>query len=198
MGTGVAQPPAVKARHSTVSSAQPGNPGVTVFDSPNVPGRPDRRTSSSGRRRPLLLAATLLAVVVLVVGLVMLAPPDQPTPTTIANASPGQTNPAPTRQAPKSAARRVHRALHAIGRICKPGDTVNRTAQVRPHVQTVLDFALQYGEVSFSIDDEQGTTVSALVVVRFSVRTCSPTLAERANQALPAAYRLSDATSGPS
>ena len=110
----------------------------------------------------------------------------------IANGSPTMLNPPPKKQAPTGAVRRVHRALHAIGRICPPGDPVDRTGQVRPSVQAIVDFARTYPDAGFPIDDETGNTVSLLVAVRYSLRACSPALAERVNEALPLRYRLAN------
>lgn len=151
-------------------------------------------TLPRGRRRLLLLLAGVTAAGLMALGAVVLDFPDRTEPPIIANGSPTTLNPRPKKEAPTNAVQRVHRALHAIGRICQPGDPADRTGQVRPHVQTIVDFARTYPEVSVPLDDETGTTVSLLVVVRYSLRSCSPALAERVNQALPSRYQLPDPT----
>lgn len=58
----------------------------------------------------------------------------------------------------------------------------------------MLDFARRYPSVSFPIDDETGTTVSLLAVVRDEVRTCAPSLAGAVDAALPKPYRTSSSS----
>jgi len=47
---------------------------------------------------------------------------------------------------------------------------------------------------AFPSNDETGTTVSLLILTRYSLRSCAPELAGRVNHALPSRYQ----TSGPS
>lgn len=142
----------------------------------------------------MLVIAAPLAVGLVILGLVISGSPDPSAPAIITNGPPTPMAPRPDKTAPKYAVPRVHRALHALGRICKPDDTANRASQVRPHVETILDFARRYPEVSFPIDDETGTTVTLLFVTRDSLRTCGPSLVERVNQALPPQYQSSEPT----
>ncbi|MGI8528718.1 MAG: hypothetical protein ACR2KO_04495 [Geodermatophilaceae bacterium] len=136
---------------------------------------------------------SLLMVGLLVLAVVMLPDSTDPkAPAVIAGGSPTLLVPHPKMQAPKIDAQRVHRELHAVGRVCPP-DGGDRTARVRPRVEAILE-SRRYPNVSFPIDDETGTTVRLLILTRFSLRTCAPELADRVNHALPSRYQ----TSGPS
>jgi len=153
--------------------------------------RPLSTASENRRVRLTYLVVSLLMVGLLVLAVVMLLDSTDPkAPAVIAGGSPTLLVPHPKMQAPKIDAQRVHRELHAVGRVCPP----DRTARVRPHVEAILEFARRYPNVSFPIDDETGTTVSLLILTRYSLRTCAPELADRVNHALPSRYQ----TSGPS
>lgn len=151
-------------------------------------------SGSSRRRKLVILAASLLAIGMVALGLGMLTSPDQTTPAATFSGSPTPMAPRPEEQAPKNESRRVHRALHAIGRICESGDTSERTALVRPQIETILGFARRFPDVSFPIDDETGSTVALLIVTRDGVRTCAPSLMGKVNGALPPEYQLPDST----
>ena len=138
--------------------------------------------------------AGLLATVVIALGWGILASLNQTTPQVVMNGTPTPMAPRPKSQAPKDEAQRVHLALHAIGRICESVGTTNRTALVRPHIDTILDFARRFPNVSFPVDDETGATVSLLIVARDGVRTCAPSLVDTINSALPKQYQLSGST----
>lgn len=134
-----------------------------------------------------LVTAGILAVVLLSSN-----PPDR-------NALPGSDSPTaliprPERTAPPASARQIHRALHGLGKICKPDDTTVRTARARPPVKAILSFARRYPNVSFAIDDETGTTVTLLMVTREALRTCAPSLMAQVNQSLPPEYRSTKAS----
>lgn len=147
------------------------------------------------RRRALALVAVLAGVVLTGLGWYVLRSPDESPPAAILRGTPTQQAPRPEDQAPDEQARKVHRTLHAIGTICESRATRGRTALVRRHVDSILDFARRYPSVSFPIDDETGTTVSLLIVVRDGVRTCAPSLTGKVNAALPEQYRLTDSSS---
>ena len=142
----------------------------------------------------MFLVASVLAIAVIALGWGILASLNQTTPPVIMNGTPTPMAPRPETQAPKDEAQRVHRALHAIGRICESGDPAGRTTLVRPHIDTILDFARRFPDVSFPIDDETGTTVSLLIVARDGVRTCAPSLVDKINSALPKQYQLPGST----
>lgn len=155
---------------------------------------PTRGTASVGHRWVLRLSGLLTAVGLGVVGLVVTDPPAPRNPAIITNGSATPAAPGLQTAAPQDAARRVHDSVHALGRICKPGAT-NLTPRVRPHVETVLNFARRYPDASFPIHDETGTAVSLLLVTREGLRTCAPPLVDSVNQALPPQYRSSGAPS---
>lgn len=136
----------------------------------------------------MILLVGLVAITSLVLVLFKSIPQDVARPETTTDSS-NATAPRPKETAPAPAAAQVHRALHALGRICKPNDTTDQTSRARQPVAVVLDFARRYPSVSFRVHDETATTVSLLIVVRYSLRSCAPTLMTRVNQALPAEYR---------
>jgi hypothetical protein len=147
------------------------------------------------RRRALVLVAVVSGVVLTGLGWYVLRSTEESPPAAIMSGTPTPQAPRPEEQAPEEQAQNVHRALHAIGTICESRAPRGRTARVRRHVDTILDFARRYPSVSFPIDDETGTTVSLLIVVRDGVRTCAPSLTGKVNAALPEQYRLSDSSS---
>lgn len=144
---------------------------------------------SRGRHRGLvILLAGLVAIVSLALVLLKSIPQEMSRPEMITDSS-NATAPRPVQTAPPAAASRVHQALHDLGRICKPNDTTDQTSRAREPVAVVLDFARRYPAVSFRVHDETATTVSLLIVVRYSLRSCAPTLMTRVNHALPAEYQ---------
>ena len=146
------------------------------------------------RRRAMVIVAVALAVVLAGVGWYVLRSPEEPPPAAIMSGTPTPMAPRPKDQAPDDQARRVHRALHAIGAICESRTGQGRAALVRRQVDTIVDFARRYPSVSFPIDDETGTTVSLLILVRDEVRDCAPSLTEEVNAALPEKYRWKDSS----
>lgn len=143
-------------------------------------------TSRGGYRGLLLLLAGVVTTVLLLLIVGKVVSWDQ-TSSDVTAESPMASK--PDQIAPTAAAAQVHQALHALGRICKPNDTTDQTSRARQPVAAILDFARRYPAVSFSIDDETGTTVSLLIVVRQGLRSCSPSLLARVNRALPSQYQ---------
>ena len=99
------------------------------------------------------------------------------------------TLPRPEATAPTAAVRPVHRALHALGRLCG-SDAVSAEAssQARRPVMVILEFAHRYPNVSFPVHDETGTTLSLLFVARNEVRACAPMLAAQVERSIPPEY----------
>lgn len=140
------------------------------------------------RPTALIVLAGSVAIVALAVGLAAVVgwnSPDQPV-----NTQPPQniTIPRPEETAPAAAVKPVHRALHTLGRVCRPGGGTDQTAQARRPVTVILDFARQYQNVSFPVHDETGTTLSLLFVARNEVQTCAPALAAQVERLIPAEY----------
>lgn len=149
---------------------------------------------TSRSRRAGLLLASLVVITSLAFVLVKALSPDHPS-LPLMTESPRSTAPLRDQAAPTAATTRVHQALHALGRICKPNDTTNQTSQARRPVAVILDFARRYPKTTFHIDDETGTAISLLIVVRQSLRSCAPSLMSRVNRALPSQYQTSSNTS---
>lgn len=145
-------------------------------------------TSSGGRRTALLLLAVLVAAGALVLVLVGVIGWGSRDPATTTQSSQTLTLPRPEQTAPPAAVRPIHRALHTLGSVCKPGDDTKQTSRARPPLEVILDFARRYPNVSFPIHDETGTTLSLLFVARDSVRSCAPTLMPRVERLIPSEY----------
>lgn len=99
------------------------------------------------------------------------------------------TLPEPTEFPPDRRVAAAHRALHAVGRACKPDSGPIELSDVERPVKVIEDFARQYPNGGFRMDDERGTTLALLVVVRFELQGCAPPLAARIERLLPAQFR---------
>lgn len=140
------------------------------------------------RPRALFLLAGLLASVSLalvLVGVVGSASRDQPV---TAQPSQNLTLPRPNETAPPAQVAEIHRALHTLGRVCRPGADTDQTSRAQQPVAVILDFARRHPNVSFPIHDETGTTLSLLFVARDSVRSCAPSLMARIERLIPSEY----------
>lgn len=140
------------------------------------------------RRPAVLLLGGLLAGVLLAVGLVALTDViDQDRPEDSAGSS-RLAVPRPKQVAPVPAVRRLHSAVHTLGRSCKPRSSTEQTTRVRRSVGVIIEFARRYPAVRFRIDDENGTTLSLLFVARDAVRPCAPELVPSLDRLVPAEY----------
>jgi len=97
--------------------------------------------------------------------------------------------PEPKRSAPAGRVDEVHRALHALGRACRPSSADRSVDGVRRPVAVMLRFARGYPNAGFRVDDESGSTFSLLVVLRNELETCDPTLVPAVEDLLPAEFR---------
>ena len=137
------------------------------------------------RRTALLVLAgalALVSLVLMVVATVGRNSADQP-----GTAQPPQnvTIPRPEETAPTAAVKPVHRALHTLGRVCRPGAVTDQVSRARRPVAVILDFARRYPNVSFPVHDETGTTLSLLFVARSEVQSCAPALTARVERLIP-------------
>lgn len=97
--------------------------------------------------------------------------------------------PTPTQFPPRERVEAAHGALHAMGRACKqPLALRDRTAVARP-VEVMEQFARDYPNGGFTIDDELGTTLTLLVVLRYELQDCDPTLVPGVEELLPERFR---------
>lgn len=97
--------------------------------------------------------------------------------------------PKPTQFPPGARVDQAHRALHAMGRACKqPGGTRELDAVRRP-VAVMEEFARDYPSGGFRIDDEPGSTLALLVVLRIELQECEPSLLPGIEALIPEAYR---------
>ncbi|MFF7643867.1 hypothetical protein [Streptomyces canus] len=136
---------------------------------------------------PLLVATVVATLVLGAIGVLRAnGPGDQggsaTTSTTVGTPTPAATPPAVD-------VRRVHNALHDIDARCGTAVSGKARAELEGDADTVTAFARRYPDASFRVDDETGTTLSLLLVVRQGLRDCAPTATARVNQALPPEYR---------
>ena len=95
--------------------------------------------------------------------------------------------PEPTEFPPRQRVDEAHQALHAVGRACKKptaaGDAVRRAVAV------MEKFARDYPNGGFTIDDEAGTTLALLIVLRSELEECDPTMLPSIEELIPEEYR---------
>ena len=89
---------------------------------------------------------------------------------------------------PAGVQRDIHSRLHELPRIC--GRRLRRTAVART-ARAFLRYQRRYPADRYwlRVDDETGTTFSALLVVRDRLRRCSPRWTEAIDATLPARVR---------
>jgi hypothetical protein len=93
----------------------------------------------------------------------------------------------PKSPAPREAVDDAHTALHRIGAAC--GERPDLTGDISAEVTEILTFAERYPTGRFPIDDQTGTSLSLLLVVREALRDCDPRQADRVNGALPETFQ---------
>ena len=148
-------------------------------------------------RHPMSAVVLALAAFALVgIGLASAVSSGRPAP---APASPvviggtaESTLPTPTQFPPQARVEEVHRALHAMGRACKAPISTRKPDAVRGPVQTMEQFARDFPNGGFTMDDEPGSTLSLLVVLRYELRDCDPSLVPGAEDLLPERFRDPD------
>lgn len=135
----------------------------------------------------LVLAGSLVVVLLVVVLMAVLGRnlPDQP-----GTAQPPEnvTIPRPEETASAAAVKLIHRALHTLGRVCRPVAGTDHAAQALQPVTVILAFSRQYPNVSFPLHDETGTTLSLLFVARHEVQSCAPALVAGVERLIPPEY----------
>ncbi len=97
--------------------------------------------------------------------------------------------PEPTQTPPAGRVEAVHRSLHATGRACRIASADREPGAVRRPVTVMLQFARDYPGAGFRIDDESGSTLSLLVVLRYDLGTCHPALVPAVEALLPEELR---------
>ena len=95
--------------------------------------------------------------------------------------------PGPTESLSAAQAAPVHRALHALDRACKHPE--RGTHALRGPLRIIETFATKHPTAGFAIDDETGTTLAMLIVVRSELEGCAPALLPRVNALIPERYR---------
>lgn len=91
----------------------------------------------------------------------------------------------PTRRVPASVSQQVHRTFHRFERYCS-----RRGVDARTLDRTTSDFITWYrayppDQYALQIDDEPGTMLSAILVLRYELSRCSPRHAAQIDAVLP-------------
>lgn len=96
--------------------------------------------------------------------------------------------PEPTSTLTAQQARPVHNALHDLGRACRrrPGPA---HSEVLRALRVIADFAKAHPRARFPIDDESGSSMTLLFVVRDELLSCAPSLVTRVDRLIPTEYR---------
>lgn len=102
--------------------------------------------------------------------------------------------PAPTEFPPPGRVAAMHRALHAMGRACQQPVRHRDPQSVLKPVAVMEQFARDYPKGGFSIDDEAGTTLSLMVVLRNELQNCDPSLVAGVEKLLPPRFRDPEST----
>ena len=82
----------------------------------------------------------------------------------------------------------VHRALHDLGRGCErpPGQA---RGEVLRALRVIKRFAADHPRARFPIDDESGSTIALLFVVRDELLICAPSLVHGVDRLIPPEFR---------
>jgi hypothetical protein len=99
------------------------------------------------------------------------------------------TLPQPTQFPPPDRVEAAHRALHAMGRACQKPISTRDPNSVRGPVRVMERFAKDYPNGGFTIDDEPGSTLALLVVLRYELGNCDPSLVAGVEELLPERFR---------
>lgn len=142
-------------------------------------------------RHPIVAVLIALALTVAVArGLAAALKPAQARPVTgVQGGTAESVLPKPTQFPPRARVEASHSALHAMGRACKQPLATRDPASVRRPVEVMARFARDYPNGGFTIDDEPGTTLSLLVVLRYELQSCEPTLVPEVEELLPERFR---------
>lgn len=97
--------------------------------------------------------------------------------------------PKPTQFPPRARVAQTHRALHAMDRACKQAGATRQRDDVRRPVAVMEEFARDYPHGGFRIDDESGSTLALLIVLRSELQECEPSLLPGVEALIPEEYR---------
>jgi hypothetical protein len=97
--------------------------------------------------------------------------------------------PTPTQHATSGRVLTAHRALHALGRACRTPILDRAPASMSAPLAVLEDFAKEYPEGGFSVDDEPGSTLALMIVVANELKTCDPSRVREIQDLIPTRYR---------
>lgn len=97
--------------------------------------------------------------------------------------------PKPTQHPPRQRVDEAYKALHALGRACETPMLSRKPDQIRAPLDVIEEFATDYPNGGFSMDDEPGSTLALLVVVWDALKSCDPAYVPEVERLFPAKYR---------
>lgn len=150
---------------------------------------PDGTPGPRRRRLPvrvsIALPFILLALAGLLAAVIVVGPKDERAPATLLTRPTEST----FTSVPDGDVSQVHAALHGLGETCAE-DAVSRSQDaVDRDVSAVLDFARRHPDGRFQIDDENGSSLSLLLVLQDELSTCAPSLLPRVQELIPPQLR---------
>ena len=89
----------------------------------------------------------------------------------------------------------AHRALHSLGRACRRKPAPRRQGVEQP-LRAIVRFVARHPSAQFPVDDEAGSTLTLLFVVRDELLTCAPSLVGGIDRLIPEPYRPSRGSAG--
>jgi hypothetical protein len=151
---------------------------------------PPKVRRSSGRSLLVAAAAILPFLALLTIAGLTLLRATQPSPGDGAPAVLlGGSAPPTSPTVPEDEVQVMHRALHSVGETCARAAPARSQATLDRDVTVLLDFARRHPEGQFAIDDETGTSLSLLLVLRQDLGTCDPTALPVIESLLPPSFR---------
>ena len=169
---------------------------------PHQPGPPRR---PQHRRKVAIAVAGIVSIAVftaLGVRVVTATAPGSAAPGVVTSGlAPSAGASTSTERLDRRTAQPVHDALHDIAARCptetgptpgtiRAGDlTADDLRRLTQDAALIVAFARRHPHAQFPIDDEQGTTLSLLMVTREALAPCAPAAAASADELLPAEYR---------
>lgn len=85
---------------------------------------------------------------------------------------------------PAAEVRYIHATFHGLRRYCRPGRADQRRLDATTDRFIALYRRFPADRFRMAIDDETGTTLSAILVLRYELSTCSPRHAKRIDRVL--------------
>jgi hypothetical protein len=154
------------------------------------PVMPRKRRRPSGRSLLVATAAILPFIGLLTIAGLIVLHATKPSPGDDATAVlQGSSAPPTFPTIPEGEVQVMHRALHGVGETCAQAAPARSQATLDRDVTVLLDFARRHPQGQFAIDDETGTSLSLLLVLRQDLGTCDPAAVPLVESLLPPSFR---------